>query len=496
MPENISPYAVFTALFLSVAVTKYLKRPNLDSIPTVGPGGVLTSYWGAFKWLLHGREMLQEGYTNYQGRAFKVPDLLSWVVIVSGPKLVDEIRKVPDDHLSALEAFSDVLKPDYTLGRETVHNTYHIPIIRNRLTRDLPARFSDILDEIKTSLNDNLKLSGNKWTSVPAFDTMTRVICQTTNRVYVGLPLCRDPDWIDLASGYTVAVATAATVIGFFPEFMAPVVGRLLSSSGSIRRGMKHLRPVIEERQKNLDKYGSDWDEKPGDLLSMLMDEAKGEERSVEGLTRRILAINMISIQVLSVEFTHALFHLAANPRYIGLLREEIEAIVEEEGWSKGALARMEKVDGFLKESLRLEGIALISMLRKAVKDFTLADGTFIPAGTMIAVATSPTHHDKEIYKNPDVFDPSRFINDKQEGKQASDQMVSTSPSYLAFGHGKNACPGRFFAATELKAMLAHIVTTYDIKFKDEGVRPANVNFSIANLPNEKAHIMFRKRVD
>lgn len=29
--------------------------------------------------------------------------------------------------------------------------------------------------------------------------------------------------------------------------------------------------------------------------------------------------------------------------------------------------------------------------------------------------------------------------------------LVTTSPNHLAFGHGKHACPGRFFAATEIK---------------------------------------------
>lgn len=37
-------------------------------------------------------------------------------------------------------------------------------------------------------------------------------------------------------------------------------------------------------------------------------------------------------------------------------LREEVEAIVGEEGWSKAALDKMRKVDSFLKENQRLKG--------------------------------------------------------------------------------------------------------------------------------------------
>ena len=54
--------------------------------------------------------------------------------------------------------------------------------------------------------------------------------------------------------------------------------------------------------------------------------------------------------------------------------------------------------------------------------------------------------------------------------------------------------PGRFFAANELKAMMAHIVMNYDVKFEDEGVRPPNMWFGINVVPDPTAKVMFRKR--
>lgn len=54
--------------------------------------------------------------------------------------------------------------------------------------------------------------------------------------------------------------------------------------------------------------------------------------------------------------FTHALYHLAAEPHYIQPIREEVEAVIAEEGWSKVAMTKMHKLDSFLKESLRYNG--------------------------------------------------------------------------------------------------------------------------------------------
>jgi cytochrome P450 len=59
---------------------------------------------------------------------------------------------------------------------------------------------------------------------------------------------------------------------------------------------------------------------------------------------------------------------------------------------------------------------------------------------------------------------------------------------------GKHACPGRFFAGNELKAMMAHLLLHYDIGAEVEGVRPKNVHMGQAIMPNMGAKVMFRKR--
>ena len=54
--------------------------------------------------------------------------------------------------------------------------------------------------------------------------------------------------------------------------------------------------------------------------------------------------------------------------------------------------------------------------------------------------------------------------------------------------------PGRFFAASELKAMLAYIVVNYDLKIAGDGGRPPNVYILTSVVPSPKGEILFRKR--
>ena len=54
--------------------------------------------------------------------------------------------------------------------------------------------------------------------------------------------------------------------------------------------------------------------------------------------------------------------------------------------------------------------------------------------------------------------------------------------------------PGRFFAASELKAMLAYIVVNYDMKIANDGPRPENIYIRFNVVPNPRGAVMFRRR--
>lgn len=73
-------------------------------------------------------------------------------------------------------------------------------------------------------------------------------------------------------------------------------------------------------------------------------------------------------------------------------------------------------------------------------------------------------------------------------------QMATPSLQYHAFGNGRNVCPGRYFAANELKAMVAHVLTTYEFKFgKGEGCVPTPKWFAANTYPDPGAEVMFRR---
>lgn len=60
----------------------------------------------------------------------------------------------------------------------------------------------------------------------------------------------------------------------------------------------------------------------------------------------------------------------------------------------------------------------------------------------------------------------------------ANSQFVSVGTSSLTFGYGRHACPGRFFAANEIKMVIATALQHYDMKLVDgETERYPNLTF-------------------
>jgi len=51
---------------------------------------------------------------QYRGCIFKVPMLTQWMIVVSGPGLIEEVRQASNDQLPLLDAAAEVIRRIYT----------------------------------------------------------------------------------------------------------------------------------------------------------------------------------------------------------------------------------------------------------------------------------------------------------------------------------------------------------------------------------------------
>ncbi|KAI0668027.1 cytochrome P450 [Trametes maxima] len=493
-------YPSLYASLVVIVVSWFFKWRSdpLRSIPTVGGSDLpFFSYLSSFKFSENSRQFLEDGYRKYHGSVFKVPLQDKWTVVVSGPKLVDDLRRRPDEELSFTAAVAEIIQIKHTVGSGPVEDPYHVDIVREKLTRALPVVLPDVIDELRLAVQEFIPARENEWLSVDVTKVIQKVVARASSRVFVGETASRIQEYLDLSVEFTVDVIKDRTILNLFPNFLKPVIAALFANRAltNILRARKHLKPIIDERVANVKKYGNSWAEKPNDMLQWIIEAAETRDNSYEAIIQRLMLVNFAAIHTSSNSFTNVLYHLAQHPQYLAPLREEIEGVIKDEGWTKLGMGKMWKLDSFFRESQRIDGISLVSLTRVAMKDVTLDDGTFIPRGTFVSAASYPTHHDNSLYADPEYFDPFRFARlREEEGGATRHQFVNTSVDYMPFGHGKHACPGRFFAANELKAMLAYIVLHYDLELPEGTELPVNHYDQLNVTPAPKGKVMFRKR--
>lgn len=102
---------------------------------------------------------------------------------------------------------------------------------------------------------------------------------------------------------------------------------------------------------------------------------------------------------------------------------------------------------------------------------------------------------DPNLYPNPDKFDGYRFLRLREAvGAENKYQAVTTSPEFTFFGHGQHACPGRFFAANEIKLLFTYMLLYYDFKFPEShGTLPPVPN-GLFRSPDRKQLVLYKSR--
>nr|BAL05134.1 cytochrome P450 [Phanerodontia chrysosporium] len=489
-------YLVCGAL-LALLLQSILTTISLRHIPTVGTSTLpLLSYKGAYDFTRDIKGVFQQGYAKYKGRAFKIAFTDRWFVVLTGRKLLEELHRLPDGTTSFNHASGSITGSTYIYGRGWLSDPWHIPIIRDRLTKHLAASFGDMYDELETVFRELMPSCEEEWVPVHFITIARTVVARTSNRVFVGLPACRNLGYHTLLVNFALDVSKARNRLAWLPPALKRVAARALTRIDSrIEEGMQYLGPTIRARIVEMERYKGDWPDKPNDILQWIMEELIARKMPMEEAVRIILRINSSAVQTTANSLTHAIYHLAANPDLIAPLREEVDAVITDEGWTKLAMSKLSRLDSFMRESMRLNIVNPFSVRRMALKSFTFSDGTFIPKGTLMVTPAHATHLDEANYEHASVFDPWRFVHQKEEDlSPTKHHFITTSPEFVAWGHGKHACPGRFFASNELKAMMAYIILNYDVKFARAGVRPDNVYSGLTVAPNQEANVLFRRR--
>uniref|UniRef100_L7JGD0 Ent-kaurene oxidase n=1 Tax=Pyricularia oryzae (strain P131) TaxID=1143193 RepID=L7JGD0_PYRO1 len=457
--------AVFlaAALLTAVCISRRRKPDDLEHIPCSGQG---TPRKRLQEYRLHAKRLYGDGYKKFQ-------------------------------------SLYRVLSPEAT-GKATPE--------LSRVARDA------VLSEIPQS---------SDWTEVDVHHQLVRIVTIVSGWMFVGPDFCRTDEYMDLAAHYAADAFGGPLVLQMFPKALRSIVAPLVPPVRRVwkahRRIAALLGPAIAQRQRNT---GPGSQPAPDDMLQWLIDNRHQFPDEIKGdgdIARLQLALSAVAIHTTALTATATLYDLAAEPEIMQDVREEIHRVLQEHDGkiTSKMLFDLKLLDAVCKESQRLNPADLrmclvpyppppnhvtqsdhrcsVSARRRVMQPFTFSDGTAVPVGTMLAVPVYHIGRDPALFpQDPEKFDPYRFTRLRSKDAEGGGnhlQFASVTHGTMAFGWGKHACPGRFFAAAEIKLILLHMLLNFEVSVVPgpDGVkRYPNVEMGNMNMPDFKRRVLFK----
>jgi cytochrome P450 len=414
-------------------------------------------------------------------------------------KYVPELQGISPKIASPTIAHAFNLSARWTNMDIILKNNLHFRTLQEKLTPNLNHLTSPMQDELDHAVDMDLPECEYDWVAMKPYHTVLRLVSRISARIFLGKPLCRDERWLEISTEYTENVFVSLVVLRLFPRILHGVVAYFLPSTwiscAYIRKAKRLIVPEINRRRfcdADQGKSRSDMN-----LLDWMLEIASPQESNPADLAHLEVVMSLASIHTSQMNAVHVLFDLAAHPQYVQELRDEIQQVLREDGawrqWTKSSFSKLKKLDSFMRESQRHNPPTLLSYHRVMMQDHVLNDGTLLPQGAHIAMPVNAIQN--SVTPDAATFDPMRYYNLRQlDGQRHLHQFVTTEKDILNFGHGKYACPGRFFAALEIKIILVRLIMDYDWKLPEGQGRPANLHAHEFIFPNQKGVLYMKAR--
>ncbi|KAI1632917.1 ent-kaurene oxidase [Biscogniauxia mediterranea] len=452
--------------------------------------------------ITNGLDFYKKGYELFKSKAYRLTTLDGERIIIPR-NLLEEVRRLPDDVIDINKAFDVMNESKHLEMGDQESSEFLIHIIRGDLTRSLVRINPRLTAETIRTIADALPPCDD-WTPVTLYPTLLRIVATVSGAIFIGPDLCRSEEYLKASMNYTLDFINAVSKLKqwrpwmrWFGRYFTPEVDNLFAER---KKAHMFLEPIIKERRAAM-KAG---EELPDDTLQWMINKAGEFKISDEKLAEIQLNLSMAAIHTTTLTLTMILYDLVVRPDIINELRQEIGSVLETTDgvMTTHALFEMKLLDSVMKESQRVNPGSLVRFQRWVAKPVTLSDGTRLPAGVMIETPHALAVQDPLSYENPETFDAHRFLNLRNGTSEdllgyknkEQHQFVTVTKDFMHFGYGRHACPGRFFAANEIKLILARILLTYDIKMPDGLTeRYANLRMGTDQFPDATKEILFKK---
>lgn len=456
---------LLTALVLRVFQNQLRgKAPPIDEgIPFIG---------GLIKFSKGPLELITEQYAKH-GEVFTVPVLHKSVTFLLGPAASPHFFNATDDKMSQTEVY-DFNVP--TFGKGVVYDV-------DQRTRSEQFRF--VAEALRTAklktyvphFRAEAEEYFAKWGQTGVVDLMqvfSDLIILTASRTLLGREV-RESMFTEVASYYHDLDDGMRPISVFFPYLPTPFHRRRDAARDALGA---IFRKIIASRRAT----GA----KEDDILQVLIDSRYrnvygGRQMTDSEITGLLIAILFAGQHTSSVTSTWTGLRMIANPQYYELAEEEQRRVVKAHGdhVDMEVLNSMDQLHLNIQEALRMNP-PLIMLMRYAKEAFpvTTSDGRtyVVPKGHIVATSPTVSHRLSSVFKNPDGYEPERFVAPRDEDKGAP-------YSYIGFGGGRHGCMGQNFAYLQIKTIWSVLLRNFTFELVDPFPEPDYTSMVIMPKP-------------
>ena len=231
---------------------------------------------------------------------------------------------------------------------------------------------------------------------------------------------------------------------------------------------------IIEQRRSS--------GKKEGDLLDMLLaakDPDTGKIMSDQQLRDEVLTIFSAGHETTATTLTWTLYLLAKNPEILADLHRELSIVLDGRLPDEKSLSNLPYTKAILDESMRIRP-SVVAVMRKIEQDTELG-GFPLSAGGMAILSIYNIHHHPDLWSQPEIFNPDRFLNNARPRY-----------SFIPFGLGHRACVGNHFAMFESQLLLALIAQLYN--FSLVNAKPPEIEMTVTLKPKGGIPMIISRR--
>ncbi|KAG9253288.1 calcineurin-dependent [Emericellopsis atlantica] len=377
------------------------------------------------------------------------------LVFSTGTKFSKEpaLSKVAGD----LDALPFVLDPSAHKARRAIISPMFSPASMRQFSPSLLQIIKAALGKVEEAYESGLPLRLNRLESNFSMDIMMKLCFgKDMNCVQGSEETSALVDSLVSLTGNFALVKHFPILGTTLQSFPNPVMARLVP--GFVEFRSKCAEWVTEVRQRQQEK-GIFCDETGRQTVFDAILEAE-PHRTTKSLVDETFSLVIAGTETTVTTITFGVWCILKNPDIQKRLLDELSEVeTNEDGLMEYQnLTTLPYLTAVITETLRISSAASGILTRVVPAGGTTYGKHFLPEGTSVSTAQRMIHHNPDLFPEPDVFNPERWLGD---------DAAAYKKNLVPFSKGPRICPGMNLSYMEAYVFLGNLFRRFDMRLED-----------------------------